>query len=51
MTIKKKKKKTSKDKKKDEKKDVKILAVGMEDEYGGTIIELGTDSNGEYDIL
>ena len=42
---------TSKDKKKDDKKDVKISAVGMEDEYGGRIIELVTDSDGEYDIL
>ena len=42
---------TSKDKKKDEKKDVKISAVGMEDEYSGRIIELVTDSDGEYDIL
>ena len=42
---------TSKDKKKDDKKDVKISAVGMEDEYGGRIIELVMDSDGEYDIL
>ena len=42
---------TSKDKKKDDKKEVKISAVGMEDEYGGRIIELVTDSDGEYDIL
>ena len=42
---------TSKDKKEDGKKDVKISAVGMEDEYGGRIIELVTDSDGEYDIL
>ena len=42
---------TSKDKKKDERKDVKISAVGMEDEYGGQITELVTDSDGEYDIL
>ena len=42
---------TSKDKRKDDKKDVNISAVGMEDEYGGRIIELVTDSDGEYDIL
>ena len=42
---------TSKDKKQDDKKDVKISAVGMEDEYGGRIIELVTDSDWEYDIL
>ena len=42
---------TRKDKKKDYKKDVKISAVGMEDEYGGRIIELVRDSDGEYDIL
>ena len=42
---------TSKDKKKDDKKDVKISAVGMEDEYGRRIIELVTDSDGEYDIF
>ena len=42
---------TSKDKKKDDKKDVKISAVGMEDEYVGRIIELVTDSDEEYDIL
>ena len=41
----------SKDKKKDDKKDVKISTVGMEVEYGGWIIELVTDSDGEYDIL
>ena len=37
--------------KKDERKDVNISAVGMEDEYGGWITELVTDSDGEYDIL
>ena len=42
---------TSKDKKKDDQKDVKISAVSMEDEYGGRIIELVTDSDVEYDIL
>ena len=36
---------------KDEKKDVKISGVGMEDEHGGRIIELVTDSDGEYDLL
>ena len=35
------------DKKKDDKKDVKISAVSMEDEYGGRIIELVTDRDGE----
>ena len=34
---------TSKDMKKDDKQDVKIFAVGVEDEYGGRIIELVTD--------
>ena len=42
---------TSKDKKKDDKKDVKISTIGMEDEYGRRIIELVTNSDGEYDIL
>ena len=42
---------TRKEKKKDDKKDVEISAVGMEDEHGGRIIELVTDSEGEYDIL
>ena len=42
---------TSKDKKKHDKKDVKISAVGIEDEYRGRIIELVTDSDREYDIL
>ena len=41
----------SKDKKKDDKNDMKISGIGMEDEYGGRIIELVTDSDGEYDIL
>ena len=42
---------TSKDKKKVDTKDVKISAVGIEDEYGGRIMELVTDSDGEFDIL
>ena len=37
--------------KKEKKKEVKISAVGMEDEDGGTIIELVTDSDGEYELL
>jgi hypothetical protein len=37
--------------KKDDKKEVKISAVGMEDEHGGRIVELVTDSDGEYDLL
>jgi len=32
-------------------KDVKISAVGLEDEHGGRIIELVTDSEGEYELL
>ena len=40
-----------KDTRKEEKKDVKISGVGMEDEHGGRIIELVTDSDGEYDLL
>ena len=37
--------------KKEDKKEVKISAVGMEDEHGGRIIELVTDSDGEYESL
>ena len=37
--------------KKEDKKEVKISAVGMEDEHGGRIIELVTDSDGEYELL
>ena len=37
--------------KKEDKKDVKISAVGKEDEYGGRIIELVTDSDGNYQLL
>ena len=40
-----------KDTRKEEKKDVMISGVGMEDERGGRIIELVTDSDGEYDLL
>lgn len=36
--------------KKEDKKDVEISAVGMEDEYGGRIIESVTDSDGDYDL-
>ena len=44
-------KKQKKDDKKKDDKDVKISAVGMVDEYGGRIIELVTDSDGDYDLL
>ena len=37
--------------KKQKTEDVKISAVGMEDEYGGRIIELVTDSEGDYELL
>ena len=37
--------------KKQKTKDIKISAVGMEDEYGGRIIELVTDSEGDYELL
>ena len=37
--------------KEDKKKDVKISAVGKEDEYGGRIIELVMDSDGDYELL
>ena len=37
--------------KEDKKEDVKISAVGKEDEYGGRIIELVTDSDGDYELL
>ena len=37
--------------KEDKKKDVKISAVGKQDEYGGRIIELVTDSDGDYELL
>ena len=37
--------------KKEDKNDVKISVVGKEDEYGGRIIELVTDSNGDYELL
>jgi hypothetical protein len=40
-----------KDTRKEDKKDVKISAVGMVDEHGGRIIELVTDSEGEYKLL
>ena len=32
-------------------KEVKISAVGMEDEYGGRIIELVTDIEEDYELL
>ena len=31
--------------------DVKISVVGMEDEYGGRIIKLVTDGEGDYEVL
>ena len=37
--------------KKQKTEDIKISAVGMEDEYGGRIIELVTDSEGDYELL
>ena len=37
--------------KKQKTKEVKISTVGMEDEYGGRIIELVTDSEGDYELL
>ena len=37
--------------KKQKTEEVKISAVGMEDEYGGRIIELVTDSEGDYELL
>ena len=37
--------------KEDKKKDVKISAVGREDEYRGRIIELVTDSDEDYKLL
>ena len=37
--------------KKQKTEDVKISAVGIEDEYGGWIIELVTDSEGDYELL
>ena len=44
-------KKQKKDDKKKDNKDLKISAVGMVDEYGGRIIKLFTDSDGDYDLL
>ena len=32
-------------------KEVKISVVGMEDKYGGRIIELVTDSERDYELL
>ena len=37
--------------KKPKTEEVKISVVGMEDEYGGRIIELVTDSEGDYELL
>ena len=31
--------------------EVKISAVGIDDEYGGRIIDLVTDSEGNYELL
>ena len=37
--------------KKERTEEVKISAVGMEDEYVGRIIELVTNSEGDYELL
>ena len=44
-------KKQNKDDKTKNDKDVNIAAVGMVDKHGGKIIELVTDSDGDYDWL
>ena len=40
-----------KDTRKEERRDIKISGVGMDNEHGGRIIGLVTDSDGEYDLL
>ena len=37
--------------KKQKREEVKVSTVGMKDEYGGQIIELVTDSEGDYEVL